>query len=270
MTPRLHTTAKDLWDEGIRRSEQLAVQNEAVRELLTFYGRLLRAQQQIYEHVRSRIGWLPSGNLQDDLPVVRAALPVLLETIESSGPQALVAEARNLSEAPEEELDELLLAQWRQPSELQFFAKAFLQPYARWLADSDGRPVDRALEVGVNYCPFCAGRPQCSILKTTGEEAEGGGRELLCSTCLTVWPVRRVLCINCGEEHPAKLAYFHSPEFDHVRVEACDNCRRYIKGIDLTRLGLAVPLVDEVATAPLDLWACEHGYKKVELNLVGF
>jgi formate dehydrogenase maturation protein FdhE len=39
--------------------------------------------------------------------------------------------------------------------------------------------------------------------------------------------------------------------------------------VDLTRLGFAVPLVDEVATAALDVWAREHGYKKIELNLVG-
>jgi hypothetical protein len=30
-----------------------------------------------------------------------------------------------------------------------------------------------------------------------------------------------------------------------------------------------VPLVDEVAAAPLDLWASERGYVKIELNLVG-
>jgi formate dehydrogenase maturation protein FdhE len=30
-----------------------------------------------------------------------------------------------------------------------------------------------------------------------------------------------------------------------------------------------VPIVDEVASAPLDVWAIEHGYTKIELNLVG-
>jgi FdhE protein len=71
------------------------------------------------------------------------------------------------------------------------------------------------------------------------------------------------------EEHPAKLSYFHSPHYDHIRVEGCETCKHYIKSVDLTRLGLAVPLVDEVAAAPLDLWAREHGYTKIELNLIG-
>jgi len=29
------------------------------------------------------------------------------------------------------------------------------------------------------------------------------------------------------------------------------------------------PLVDEIDAAALDIWAREHGYKKIELNLVG-
>jgi FdhE protein len=65
------------------------------------------------------------------------------------------------------------------------------------------------------------------------------------------------------------LGYFTAPEYDHIRVETCDSCKYYIKGIDLTRVGLAVPLVDEVAAAPLDLWAREQGYTKIALNLVG-
>jgi formate dehydrogenase maturation protein FdhE len=39
--------------------------------------------------------------------------------------------------------------------------------------------------------------------------------------------------------------------------------------VDLIRLGHAEPLVDEIYSAPLDLWAREHGYAKIELNLVG-
>ena len=78
-----------------------------------------------------------------------------------------------------------------------------------------------------------------------------------------------MVCAKCGEERPAQLGYFHSPEFEHIRIEACDTCKHYIKGVDLTRLGLAAPLVDEMYAGALDLWAREHGYTKIELNLVG-
>jgi formate dehydrogenase maturation protein FdhE len=39
--------------------------------------------------------------------------------------------------------------------------------------------------------------------------------------------------------------------------------------VDLTRIGFAIPLVDEVAAAALDVWSHEHGYIKIELNLAG-
>ena len=45
---------------------------------------------------------------------------------------------------------------------------------------------------------------------------------------------------------------FNRPRYDHLRIDACDTCRYYLKAVDLTRLGLAVPIVDEVAGAPLD------------------
>ena len=55
----------------------------------------------------------------------------------------------------------------------------------------------------------------------------------------------------------------------HVRVDACDTCRAYIKTIDLTRNGLAVPEVDDLAAIPLTLWADEKGYNKVTCNFIG-
>ncbi|MDQ3918240.1 MAG: formate dehydrogenase accessory protein FdhE [Acidobacteriota bacterium] len=263
------SSTKNLWDSLVRRADGLAAETGAARELLTFYAGLLRAQREIYEFLRTREGWLPSGVLEEDLAVVRAALHGLLRAVEASGPAALVEGARTLLRAGDEEVDRLLLGQWRAPSDLQFFAKAFLQPYARWLAESGGQPVDRDFERRENRCPFCGGRPQVSLLRVREPSSESGGRELVCATCLTAWPFRRVVCAQCVEERHARLGYFHTPEYDHVRIEACDTCQHYIKGVDLTRRGLAVPLVDEVASAPLDVWAHEHGYTKIELNLVG-
>ncbi|MDT5295808.1 MAG: FdhE protein, partial [Acidobacteriota bacterium] len=232
------TTDRESWDGWIRRAEHLAAKADATSELLTFYAKLLGAQKGIYDFLRGRKGWLPSGVLELDLPVVRVTLPELLRAVESSGPALLVEEARALLGAGEAEVDRMILDQWRSPSESQFFAKAFLQPYARWLAESGGHPVDRELERAEHRCPFCGGRPQVSRLRTREPSAESGGRELLCATCLTVWPFRRVVCAGCGEERPALLGYFHTPEYDHVRIEACDTCKQYIKGVDLTRLGL--------------------------------
>ena len=54
----------------------------------------------------------------------------------------------------------------------------------------------------------------------------------------------------------------------NARIDACDSCRTYIKTIDLSRDGLAVPTVDDLASLPLDLWARERGYHRLYPNLL--
>jgi len=256
------------WDKQIERADLLAEQSSGSKELLHFYAQLLRAQQEIYESFRGRTHWLPSGDLEQDVTVVQSSMSGLLQRVAQNGPESLAEEAQALLNTEANAMVQDLLNYWRSPSDTQFFAKSVLQPYARWLAETRTTPVGRELAGGERTCPFCGGKPQLSFLQSR-EGAESGTRELLCATCLSSWEFRRVVCANCGEERPAKLGYFHTPEFDHIRIEACDSCKHYNKGIDLTRFGLAVPLVDELYAAPLDLWAREHGYSKIELNLIG-
>ena len=258
----------NFWDTQIKRADELAAHSCGSKELIFFYAQLLRAQKNIYEHFRSRKDWLPSGDLHRDFFAIHKPLPQLLQAVSFYGPTALVAEADRLSEAGEHAIEQVLVAYWDNPSDIQFFPKAILQPYARWLIDSGARPNCREI-ANERICPFCGGNPQVSCLRVKESSSESGNRDLICATCLSSWEFRRVVCVSCGEERPAKLGYFHSPEFDHIRVEACDTCKHYIKGVDLTRVGFAEPLVDDIYGAPLDLWAREHGYRKIELNLVG-
>lgn len=247
------------WDANIARVHQLAETATPARELLTFYATLLAAQKEIYESLRGRREWLPSGVLEEDLRVLLEFRPAFLEAVISVAPPALVEQA--------DASEELLLEYWNHRSDKLFFPKAFLQPYAQWSVQSGA--LLKQTSTPENRCPYCFGKPQLSFLRITEPGSESGNRNLLCATCLSSWDFRRVVCASCLEEQPFKLQYFKSDEYDHVRIEACESCKQYVKGIDLTRLGLAVPLVDEVASAALDLWATEKGYAKIELNLVG-
>ena len=257
------------WDKQIERADALASEPDGSKDLLIFYAQLLRAQKEMYEQFRSHKNWLPSGDLGRDLSTILLAIPTLLETVTLHGPGTLASEAQILLDSDEQVIEQALIDYWRSSSDVQFFAKAIMQPYVRWLIDSGAAPIGRELAGGERRCPNCGGAPQVSCLQNRETTAESGNRDLICATCLCSWEFRRVVCAHCGEERPAKLGYFHSPEFDHVRIEACDTCKHYIKGVDLTRLGRAAPLVDEIYSAPLDLWAREHGYTKIELNLVG-
>jgi hypothetical protein len=258
---------RESWERRIERAAHLAERGEAAGPLLLAYARLLALQRNCYDSLRHRAGSL-TGSLERDLPVLRPGVPPMLDAVSSAGPPRLADEARQILDGGSPAIDAMLLAAWRTASGQHFFPKMILQPYAQYLTEVNVRPADRTLPEGRLACPFCGGAPQLSILHSAGG-GEGGGRQLLCATCFTRWPIRRILCPHCGEEEERRLGYFHSPDFDHLRVDACDTCRRYLKTVDLTRLGLAVPIVDEVAGASLDLWAVEQGYQKIELNLLG-
>jgi FdhE protein len=256
------------WDRRIARAEHLAADGASAQSLLTFYAGLLRAQKDLSRCLAGIAVWRPSGSFERDLDVIRPGIGLFLQSVRAIAPESLAQEGSRLLAGDPREIDTMLVACWRTPSDRQFFAKAILQPYAQHLRSVGVSPQDREIPRTDNRCGFCGGTPQLSILRQIAE-GESGSRLLQCATCLSEWPFRRVVCVHCGEEDDKKLAYFQAPEIDHVRVDACDTCRHYVKSVDLTRLGIAVPIVDEIAAAALDLWAVEHGYQKIELNLVG-
>jgi len=122
-----------------------------------------------------------------------------------------------------------------------------------------------------------------------------GPRFLACARCAASWGYPRLTCAGCGEDSSARLQIFsehgttsgergsvvrglpgdgaarrEDAVFPHMRIEACESCRRYILGIDLATDPAAVPLVDEMAAVPLDLYARERGFSKITTNLMGF
>lgn len=247
------------WDKAIERTHQLAESVAPARELLTFYATVLASQRDLYESLRGIRDWLPSGELEQDLSVLHRYLDPFIQSVSSVSPPALSEQAAHVS-------TETLLHYWHDRSDKLFFSKAFLQPYAQWLVQSGALSKNPRAE---NRCHYCFGKPQVSFLRVAEAGAESGNRNLVCATCLSSWEFRRVVCASCGEEQPSKLSYYQTAEYEHIRIEACESCKHYLKRIDLTRFGFAVPLVDDVAAAALDLWATKTGYAKLELNLIG-
>jgi FdhE protein len=76
------------------------------------------------------------------------------------------------------------------------------------------------------------------------------------------------VCAGCGEQRFESLPVFTAEQFPHVRIEACDTCRTYLKTIDLTKDGRAIPVVDDIASLSLDLWAQDRGYTRLRPSLV--
>ena len=261
------------WQRRIRRAEELAAKYPYAAEVLCFYARIAAFQQMLYEKLEGEAsrGERELGQPPASPPELSKLMPVFgefLGLVEKVGPARLAETARLLTGHDQSSWAQLLRQFWSMsvpelPEMECFFARAFLQPYAEFARHRAGMqwPAYRHL-----LCPFCNRKPGLAVLRQMGD---GGQRSLICSFCLAEWSFRRILCASCGEENDRKLAVYTADEFDYVRVECCDSCRHYLKAVDLTKNGLADAVVDEIAAAPLDLWAGEHGYSKIEANLLG-
>ena len=233
---------------GAERARQLAERFPASGEVLSFYAELASLQGRIFPEARE---W-------DALPRWREPL---LELVRAAGPEPLRETAAELDESA---CRAALTEYWHQrdtASPRSFFARVLLQPHAAAAALS---PEPGA--AGPERCPRCAHPPQVGVLRPQGE---GAVLHLACSLCLYEWTFPRGRCSACGEEAVDKLAYYTAPGFEHLRVQACDSCRTYLHAVDLSKDGAAIPDVDELTALPLDVWACEQGYRKQRPNLAG-
>ncbi len=277
------------WDRRIRRANELATSYPFSAEGLRYYARIATFQKGVYGEIRSALS--DSPRISSDRPL-RDELDFYLLLPKFSGFLSLV---QQIAPAPLAQAAETLAmkgaAGWQQAIEDFWYrdpdlstdaddakkvhspdqsaysdrvlAWIFLQPYAEYLADHreiatvNGTP---------STCPLCGGKPAVGVLRSEGD---GAKKSLICMLCAHEWAFRRIYCPSCGEEREPQMAYYSAPEIAHVRVDVCDTCHTYLKSIDLTKAGLAVAIVDELATIPLDLWAREHGYEKLQINLLG-
>jgi len=239
-----------MWDRRAQRARTLAERYPASREILTFYAGLADWQGEVRP--------APGGKEWSDAPAeslehLRPFYPSLLDLVTRTGPPALAATARELNTA---QLDQLINESWQSPgnfSAIEFFARALLQPYAARLPAN----VD---------CPWCQQPPQAGCLRP---HADGLAFELVCALCLRRRPFPRMRCPGCDESSETQLASFTAPDFPQLRLQACDTCRAYVFVVNLSLDPDAIPEVDELAGLPLDLWALERGYYKLQPNLAG-
>jgi formate dehydrogenase maturation protein FdhE len=278
------------WDRRIRRANELASLHPSSAQGLKYYALLATFQQGLYAQVQRALAGSPKipadRPLRDELDffLLLPQFPRFLTTIAQIAPPPLAQAATDLAQKGPAGWQHAIEdfwhhdLEWTADSDLEpeqatdthhaipaeeSLAWIFLQPYAEYLADHretappDGTPFT---------CPLCGSKPAVAVLRAEGD---GAKKSLICMLCAHEWAFRRIYCPACGEEREPQMAFYSAPEIAHVRVDVCDSCHTYLKSIDLTKTGLAVPVVDELATIPLDLWAHEHGYQKLQVNLLG-
>jgi hypothetical protein len=143
-------------------------------------------------------------------------------------------------------------------------AVAFLEPIATTLAAT--------AEVGVEVsrgrrCFVCGGPPTVGALRDL--PGAPGSRCLVCGVCGSSWRLPRFACVGCGETEPEKLATHSHDALPWVALDSCRGCGRYLKTVDVRRRPDAVPVVDDIATREIDIWARQAGLARAHRNLVG-
>jgi formate dehydrogenase accessory protein FdhE len=279
------------WDRRIRRAAELTPTYPFAAQGLRFYERVATFQKSLYTEIQKALADSPKISsarpLRDelDLFLLLPRFSGFLSVIQQIAPGPLAEAAVGLAQRGAAGWQQAIEGFWHGDLELaaavddteeiragdahqasssgRLLAWIYLQPYAEYLADHrettivDGTP---------STCPLCGGKPIVGVLRSEGD---GAKKSLICMLCAHEWNFRRIYCPACGEEREPQMAFYSAPQIAHVRVDVCDTCHTYLKSIDLTKTGLAVPVVDELATIPLDLWAREHGYEKLQLNLLG-
>jgi len=262
------------WDGRIARARELAAGDTPARETLSFYAQLADYQRSLFLAAADVPG---AGDFLQAIDVDGAAatVPPFLVWLERTAPHSLALAATTMRDEEVDwrtlmraslALDDAAVADTSRFAEAKAFVlNAVLQPFAEAAAIDR---LDRSSSkpgMHSSRCPICSSLPCVGILR---EEGQGAKRLLVCARCLTEWEYLRVVCPSCGEEKFDALPVYTTDGFAHVRIEACDTCRHYLKTIDLTTNGLAVPIVDDIASVPLDLWAGEQGYRRLRSNLL--
>lgn len=265
------------YDKRLQRAEVLAQKQPFVAEILNFFSAIAQFQKSLHARLAgeraAQAGEAAAATLREkfDIAAVLPHFRGFLHLTERNAPAPLADAARQLAAQPVESWMAVLAGYWKnagtgdQQAEAfaEFLPRAFLQPYAEILGEEMDKPV---VLVTATVCPLCGGQPLLGVLR---REGDSGKRFLMCSLCLQEWDFRRILCPACGEESEGKLPVYIAEQFPHIRVEACDTCKVYLRTIDLTKDGYAVPIVDDLAALPLSLWANEHGYSRLQPNLLG-
>jgi FdhE protein len=248
-------------DVRIARARELAREHAASSEILSFYADLMRAQQTLLQRSAP-----PALGL--DFDAVADLVPEFLLWLRRAAPDHLAQAAANLLRDSETDWRRLIDSYWNTPGHdlntlddvRLFVIEAVLQPFAEAFASTS----DTASAMS-QCCPVCNGRPVVSTLR---ERGHGGRRGLVCGLCLTEFAWLRMQCPACDESRFDALPVYRAETLAGVRVDACETCKTYIKTIDLTENGSAVPVVDDLATISLDLWAQQQGYRKLRPNVL--
>jgi formate dehydrogenase accessory protein FdhE len=248
------------------RARELGARLDFAQDPLRLYLAIVAAQERIFE--RARVDSPDADDLASY--VVRVALPEVMEAAVAAGTETLREAV--LVRFHDGDL-EGIVESWLRGEDVNgtdaFLARASASPVLEALPEIAATLRDPSSDE--RHCPRCGGLPQLAVFADSGEALVTSQRRVVCSRCANEWVMSRMTCASCGETAGGKMPVLSDVDlFPHLRIDACEMCRRYLITVDLRKDPRAVPIVDELAALPLDLVAAERGYTKIARNLMGF
>jgi formate dehydrogenase maturation protein FdhE len=224
--------------------------------------------------LRLAAGRFPLLDLPAAVAPIAAEIPLAVTELGTGLPEPLVAAGMALTEAGAAEREGLVEAWLEDP--------AGSEPVLGFWVRVAGGPILEGARAAIATpsrdewtgaaCPACGGPAQASVIaEESGEFMGGSPRSLVCGRCAGWWTFPRAMCTWCGESDPRRLPTFLPEERRAVRIDGCETCSSYVKTFDLREAGgiELVPLVDDVATVSLDLWANDQGLARHLVSFAG-
>ena len=275
-----------------KRIQQLKKKRPGYKEILNFYQKVKEEQEKIkpslrIEPLRLKKEWKDLLNQEGfpllekkDFPIDIEASISLFHSICRIGKEEnphmaeqvrkieeLLGQKRiNLKElllgaVKEEKIEQMVKELGLDKKVLLFFVQESKKPSIQLAVDKLTNEIDAETWMK-GYCPICHSLPYLALLKE-----EVGKRYLLCSYCGYEWRIERLVCPFCGNKEQNSLQYFYGEGEETYRIDTCEKCHQYIKTIDLRKIELIDPVLEDLATLHLDLLASQKGYKRPVLNL---
>jgi len=151
-------------------------------------------------------------------------------------------------------------------AEHTFVAAALQVHFARMAAPLDATSL---VPIADGACPVCGGPPVASLI--VGWQNAHGTRFCACSLCATLWNYVRIKCVLCGSTDGISYREIAGGT-GHVKAEACEKCRGYVKILHQHNEPALEPVADDVATLALDLLVRDTGFRRGAFNpyLLGY
>ena len=143
--------------------------------------------------------------------------------------------------------------------EFIFVIHNVFKPLMIYLRNSSGFNPESDEDWLENHCPFCGYLP--GIGKVSGPK--DNRRILSCALCENEWKFVRVTCTFCGNNEQKEQGYFEFTENTVYRAYYCNQCKCYIKSINVPKSmdeeGFDLP-VEDILTTYLDSSMISKGY----------